>query len=82
MNVSTITLDKSLKKRLDDLKAHQRESYNDVIARLLAHCLASTVDSESLVETIEILSDPDIMRSLAKSVDELKKGKLYSLDEI
>lgn len=82
MNVSTITLDKSVKKRLDSLKAHERESYNDVIARLVTHSSANSVDSESFVETIEILSDPETMRSLAKSVEQLKKGRLYSLEEV
>ncbi len=82
MNVSSITLDKSLKKRLDTLKKHRRESYNDVIARLLSIGSGSRVDNESLVETIEILSDPETMQSLAKSLAQLKRGKLYSIEEV
>jgi predicted CopG family antitoxin len=71
-----------VKKRLDRLKVHGRESYNDVIARLLSPISTVTLDSEILLETVEILSESDTMRSLAKSVDELKSGKLHSLEEV
>ena len=82
MNVTSITLDKNLKKRLDILKKHKRESYNDVIARLLSSGYGRQIDNEGLIETIEILSDPETMRSLAKSMEQLKRGKLSSIDEV
>ena len=82
MNVTSITLDKGIKKRLDVLKAHRRESYNDVIARVLARKSESRLDTEGLIETVEVLSDPQIMRSLARSLGQLRRGKLYSLDEV
>lgn len=81
MNVTSITVDKSVKKRLDHLKAHRRESYNDVISRLASRGTGMS-DSESLAETVEILSDPATMRSLAKSIEDLKRGKLYAIDEV
>ncbi|MBI2449467.1 hypothetical protein HYV49_04175 [Candidatus Pacearchaeota archaeon] len=81
MNTTSITLDRNVKKGLDRLKAHKRESYNEVIARILAGKV-SRIDSESLLETIEILSDPEAMRSLATSIEQLKGGKLYSIDEV
>lgn len=80
MNVSTITLDINLKKRLDRLKAHPRESYNDIILRLLSG--KRGYDFNSLQETIEILSDPDIMKSLAQSLHDLRKGRLYNIEEV
>ena len=80
MDVSTITLNKNVKKQLDGLKSHPRESYNEVIIRLLSG--GKSINLDSLKETIEIMSDPETMRSLAKSMDDLRKGKLYSIDEV
>ena len=81
MDITTITLDKSMKKKLDRIKMHPRESYNDVLARLISSSLGS-VSRESLMETVEILSDPDAMMSLAKSLDDMRKGRTYSMDEV
>ena len=35
---STIRISKTLKKKLDELKVHPREPYNDVINRLIEKC--------------------------------------------
>ncbi len=80
MDISTITLDKNVKKQLNALKSHPRESYNDVVTRLLSKI--KSIDLDSLKETIEIMSDPETMRSLAKSLDDIKKRKLYSIEEV
>ncbi|MCH7568134.1 MAG: hypothetical protein IIA87_01815 [Nanoarchaeota archaeon] len=80
MNISTITLDRNVKAKLDRVKSHPRESYNDVLMRILSG--DTDMQDDSLYETIEILSDPDVMASLAKSIKDMKKGKLYSIDEV
>lgn len=79
MDITTITLSKSIKRKLERLKRYNREPYNDVLSRLLSE---NNTGDNGLSETVEILSDPEIMRSLAKSLDDLKKGKTYSIDEV
>ena len=41
MRKTTIQIDIEIKKRLDQLKVHPREPYNDVIKRLLDHYQSS-----------------------------------------
>ena len=82
MDITTITLNRNIKKKLDALKRYDREPFNDVIARLVSGDNSSNLNNESLSETVEILSDPDIMKSLAKSLNDLKRGKTYSIDEV
>jgi len=69
---TTIKLKNDLKQRLDSLKVHPRESYNEVILRILDKC--NSIDEESLVETIEVLSDPEAMRDIAEALEEISKG--------
>jgi len=85
MDITTITLNKNIKKKLDALKRYDREPFNDVIDRLVSgdnSNSSKSVDFESLSETVEILSDPKIMKSLAKSLNDLKRGKTYLIDEV
>ena len=82
MTTTTITLDRRVKKRLDRLKRHPREAYNDVIVRILGSPLSRSIDIDGLYETIEILSDPDVMRSLARSMDDLNTGRLHDIDDV
>lgn len=35
MTITTIKLDKKIKKRLDKLKSYKRETYNDVLIKML-----------------------------------------------
>lgn len=44
--------------------------------------MMSRDDYDSLIETLEILANPKIMKSLKKSKAQVKKGKLYSDDEV
>ena len=83
MDITTITLNREVKRKLEKLKRYDRESFNEVLSRLLSGKIKlNREDSESLGETIEILSSPEIMRSLAKSLDSLKKGKTYAIEEV
>lgn len=74
---TTIRLDINIKKRLDSLKIHSRESYNDVIARVMGK--NRKIDEESLKETIDVLSDPESMRDIAEALEDYEKGIFVEL---
>ena len=74
--ITTIQVDEKLKEKLDKLKIHHRESYNELISRIIVNCSPKDVDKESLIETIEVLSDPKIMRGIAESLERINKGDL------
>jgi len=80
MNTTTITVNVKVKRMLDTLKRARRESYNDVLERVLSG--ASHADEGSYQETAAILSDPDTMARLAKSMNDFKHGKLVDIDEV
>ena len=81
MNTTTITVDLRVKKMLDSLKRARRESYNDVLNRVLPNA-SSNDDVESLRETAAILSDSDTMARLARSMNDFKKGKLIDFEDV
>ncbi|CVK32962.1 DUF7557 family protein [Methanoculleus bourgensis] len=70
MASTTIKIDTELKDRLNTLKLHPRESYNDVIERLVA----IAVDEEPLSQ--------ETIRDLERSLEDLKAGRVYTLDEV
>ena len=72
--VTTIQVDEKLKSKLDLLKIHRRESYNELILRLIEMPSPKNVDRESLIETIEVLSNPDLMRGIAEALEEESRG--------
>lgn len=80
MDTTTITVDLKVKKMLDKLKLANRESYNEVLHRVLPK--SKTDDIDSLQETVEILSDPETMARLAKSMDDFRHGRLVDFDDI
>jgi predicted CopG family antitoxin len=67
---STIYIREDLKDKLQNLKRHPKESFNDVIERLLAH----SVDSEPLSE--------DAIRGLEEALDDIRHRRLHSEEEI
>jgi hypothetical protein len=77
--VTTIQIDESLKKKLDNIKVHHRETYNELIARILNSNPRHNFDKESLMETVEVLSDPETMRDLASALEDYEKGKFVEL---
>jgi len=77
--ITTIQVDSRLKEKLDKLKIHERESYNEVIRRMVEECKNIKVDEESLKETIEILSDPETLRDIAEALNEYEEGKFIEL---
>ena len=80
--VTTIQLDEKLKAKLDSLKVHRRETYNELITRLLEGFSPKNVDRESLIATIEILSDPDTMRSIKEGLENYNKGNWVTLEQL
>lgn len=70
MASTTIKIDTQLKDRLNTLKIHPRETYNDVIERLVA----MAVDEEPLSQ--------ETIRDLERSLEDLKAGRVYTLDEV
>lgn len=79
--ITTVQLDKKTKARLDNLKIHSRESYNDLILRLIEGGSPSKASRESLIETIEILSDPEIMKRLSNALSEEGGKSLEDLEK-
>jgi hypothetical protein len=58
------------KSRLETLKRHPTEPYNDVIARLID----MAVDDEPLSE--------EAIRGIEEALEDIRSGRLYSEDEI
>jgi len=67
---TTIHIRKDLKGQLDALKRHPKESYSDVIERLVA----AAVDDEPLSE--------EAIRGLEEAFEDIKKGNLISEEAI
>ncbi len=67
---TTIQVDRRVKRALDARKLHPRETYNDVIERLI-HL---ETDSEEL--------SPETLRHIEQSLNEIRAGKYVSFDEV
>lgn len=67
---TTIYIRKDLKGQLDDLKRHPKESYSDVIERLVT----IAIDDEPLSE--------EAIQGLEEALEDIKKGNLISEEEI
>ena len=80
--VTTIQIDNELKERLNRLKIHPRESYNDLISRLIDSYSPDVASRESLIETLEIFSDPEMMRGIARGLEDIKTGRAKALKQI
>jgi predicted CopG family antitoxin len=75
--VTTIQIEEKTKAQLQKLKVHERESYNAVLKRVLQK--QETEDIESLRETLEILSDPMILRDIAQGMKDIEEGNIRKL---
>lgn len=80
--VTTIQIDEEIKKKLDRLKIHHRETYNELISRLISSSTMEFADKETLVETIEILSDPEMLKGISRGIEDFEKGRFKTLDQI
>ena len=70
MPPTTIQLQPEVKESLDQLKRHPRESYNEVIRRLVG----SRIDEEPL-------SDAAI-DGIEEALEDIRKGRLHTEEEI
>jgi len=69
MQGSMIRINEKTKEALSDLKVHPRESYSDVIDRLVAHAL----DEEPLsVETLN---------AIRQAREDVSSGRFYTMEE-
>ena len=82
MAITTIQIDTNLKEKLEKLKIHHRETYNELLIRLISQSSPQSLDRESLIETIEVLSDPEMMRGIARGLQDFREGNIYTLNEI
>ena len=80
--VATVKIDNELKERLNSLKIHPRESYNDLISRLIDSYSPDVASRESLIETLEVLSDPEMIRGIARGLEDIKAGRTKTLEQI
>ena len=79
--VTSIQLDERTKVLLDKLKIHHRESYNELLQRII-EVYAHGSDRESLVETLEVISNPQVMREIAEGMEEFQAGRGKTLKQI
>jgi predicted transcriptional regulator len=66
---TTIKIKEKTRVKLEKLKLHTKETYNDVIERLVR-----------ADESDEI--DPQTIKNLKKSLADIEKGKFYSLTQV
>ena len=68
--VTTIQLEDGIKKSLERMKLFPRETYSQVITRLLQR------DEEE-----EVLS-PETIKNIEKSLEDIRAGRTYTLKEV
>lgn len=79
--VTTIQLDEETKEMLDKIKVYYRETYNELLQRLI-EVYKSGADRGQLVETLEIISDPEAMREIAEALEAYEHGKGKNLKQL
>jgi predicted transcriptional regulator len=70
MPTTTLRVTSDLKDRLDRLKVHPRETYNDLLERLIA----MAIDGEPLSD--------EAIQGLEEALEDIKAGRIHSEDEI
>ncbi len=70
MTSVTVKIDAELRDQLNAPKVHPRESYNEVIGRLVD----MAIDEEPLSE--------EAIRDLEQSLEDLRAGRVYTLEEV
>jgi hypothetical protein len=66
---TTIKIKTKTRTKLEHFKIHTKETYNDVIERLL-----NIVNDDDL--------DPQTIKNLRKSLDDIEKGRIRSLSQV
>lgn len=71
----------NLSKLVDEaVRTHERVEVTRQGRR--AAVLLSADDYDSMVETLEILGDPQLVREIAEAEAEMDRGEVYTLDEV
>lgn len=66
---TTIKVDEKTKTKLERFKLHSKETYNDVIERLMKAAQDDVID-------------PKTIKNLRKSLDDIEKGRVYTLEQV
>jgi len=66
---TTIKIKAKTRTKLENFKLHTKETYNEVIERLM-----KTAQDEEM--------DPQTIKNIRKSLDDIEKGKTYSLAQV
>ncbi len=69
-STTTIKIASDLRDRLNALKIHPRETYSEVIGRLVEN----SVDDEPLSN--------ETIKAIEASLEDLKAGRIFTLDEV
>jgi predicted transcriptional regulator len=80
--VTTIQIDEKVKAKLDTLKIHRRESYNELVSRLINSSSPKNVSRDTLIETLEILSDSELLKGIEKGIQDIEEGRIKPLSQI
>ena len=80
--VTTIQIDEKLKTRLDQLKIHHRESYNELISRLINSSSPKLVSRDTLIETLEVLSDSEFIKGIERGIKDIEEGRIKPLSQV
>lgn len=67
---TSIQIEKETKKRLDKLKNHPRETYNEVLARLL-----------NTAQEDDVLS-PTTIKNIEEGLADIKAGRVYTSEQV
>ena len=70
--VTTIQLEEKIKQQLDELKNHPRETYNEVLKRLVK---IATEEAEGELS-------PQTIKNIQKSLEDVKAGRVSSHKEV
>lgn len=67
---TSIQVEKEIKAHLDKLKNHPRETYNEVLARLL-----------KIAQDDDVLS-PAVIKNIEEGIADIKAGRVYSSAQV
>ena len=79
--VTTIQIAEQTKSLLDKLKVHHRETYNELLKRLV-NAYQYNAGKGELIDTLEILSSPNTMREIAEALESYELGKGKTLKQL
>jgi len=66
---TTIKIKDDTRAKLENFKIYSKETYNDIIERLM-----KIAQDDDL--------DPQTIRNIRKSLDDIEKGKIYTLEQV